>query len=270
MEQAAAAMNQAKEDWVDSHCHLDSLDVVEGGLDGALGRARSAGVSQMVTIGCDLPTSRRAVEIAASAAGVHATVGVHPYDAKDVGDAELEELILLAQSPGVVAIGEVGLDYHREHSPRGAQDRVFRAQLRIAKDLGKAVVLHVRDALDDAFKVLEDEGPPGRLVFHCFSGGAGEAHRAVELGGHVSFAGNVSYKSAETLREAARAVPLDRLLVETDSPYLAPVPHRGKPNEPALVVAVGAALAAATGRSTAEIGAATAANARSVFRLQPS
>lgn len=254
--------------WVDSHCHLDSLDDAEGGLDGALERARAAGVSQIVTIGVDLPTSRRAVGLAASQAGVYATVGVHPYDARDVGDAELDELVRLAGEPGVVAIGEVGLDYYRERSPRDVQDRVFRAQIRIARELGKALVLHVRDALDDAFAVLEDEGPPGRLVFHCFSGGAAEARRAVELGGHVSFAGNVSYKSAETLREAARAVPLDRLLVETDAPYLAPVPHRDRPNEPALVVAVGAALAAATGRSEAEIGAATAANARLVFALE--
>jgi TatD DNase family protein len=252
--------------WVDSHCHLDSLDDAAGAVD----RARAAGVAGMVTVGTDLETSRRCVELARSAPGVWATVGVHPYDAKGFGPAEFAEVVSLAGSPKVVAIGEVGLDYHRDHSPRRDQDRAFRAQIGAAKDLGKALVLHVRDALDDAFDVLADEGPPERLVFHCFSGGAAEARRAVELGGHVSFAGNISYRSAEMLREAARAVPLGRLLVETDSPYLAPVPHRGKPNEPAFVLAVGAALAFATGRSVDEIGEATAANARTVFGLNPS
>jgi TatD DNase family protein len=252
--------------WVDSHCHLDALDDV----DGAMERARAAGVTGMVTVGTDIETSRRCVEAAASTPGVWATVGIHPYDAGAFGEVELAEVVRLAAAPDVVAIGEIGLDYYRDHAPRQDQHRAFRAQLRAAKELGKAVVLHVREALDDVFGVLADEGPPERLVFHCFSGGADEARRAVELGGHVSFAGNVSYKSAETLREAVRAVPLDRLLVETDSPYLAPVPHRGKPNEPALVVAVGAALASATGRSVDEIGEATAANARSVFHLNQS
>lgn len=250
--------------WVDSHCHLDSLDDAGGALE----RAGAAGVGEMVTVGTDLETSRRCIEMAGSAPGVWAAVGIHPYDAEGFGPAELAEVVRLAGAPKVVAIGEVGLDYYRDRSPRQDQHRAFRAQIRAAKDLGKALVLHVRDALDDVFDVLTEEGPPERLVFHCFSGGADEARRAVELGGHVSFAGNVSYRSAETLREAARAVPLERLLVETDSPYLAPVPHRGKPNEPALVVAVGAALASATGRSVEEIGEATAANARSVFGLK--
>ena len=249
--------------WVDSHCHLDSLD----DLEGAVVRAREAGVAGMVTVGTDLETSRRCIEVAASTPGVWATVGVHPSEAAGFSDADLAEVVRLAAAPEVVAIGEVGLDYYRDFTPRDEQHRAFRAQIRAAKDLGKTLVLHVRDALDDVFEVLADEGPPERLVFHCFGGGADEARRAVGLGGHVSFAGNVSFKSAETLREAARAVPLDRLLVETDSPYLAPVPHRGRPNEPAFVVAVGAALASATGRSQDEIGEATAANARSVLGL---
>ena len=251
--------------WIDSHCHLDSLDDAGAALE----RARAAGVAGMVTVGTDLGTSRRCVELAGSAPGVWATVGIHPYDAKGFGPAELAEVVRLAGAPKVVAIGEVGLDYYRDHSPRQDQHRAFRAQIGAAKDLGKALVLHVRDALDDAFDVLADEGPPDRLVFHCFSGGTDEARRAVELGGHVSFAGNVSYRGAELLREAARAVPLERLLVETDAPYLAPVPHRGKPNEPAFVVAVGEALASATGRSVDEIGEATAANACRVFGLNP-
>jgi TatD DNase family protein len=252
--------------WVDSHCHLDSLDDA-GVLEGAVERARAAGVAGMVTVGTDLETSRRCVELAGSTPGVWATVGVHPYDAKGFGPAELAEVVRLAGAPKVVAIGEVGLDYHRDHSSRDDQHRAFRAQIRAAKDLGKALVLHVRDALDDAFGVLAEEGPPERLVYHCFSGGAEVARRAVELGGHGSFAGKVSYRSAGMLREAARAVPLERLLVETDSPYLAPVPHRGKPNEPAFVVAVGAALASASGRPVDEIGQATASNAGTVFRL---
>ncbi|HEX2053130.1 MAG TPA: TatD family hydrolase [Actinomycetota bacterium] len=250
--------------WIDSHCHLDSL---EASLDEALQRAEEAGVEAMVTIGTDLPSSREAVRLAERHPTVFATVGIHPYDAEDFDEIVGDEIAGLASSPKVVAIGEVGLDFYRDHASPDAQRRAFAAQIELAKRLALPMVMHIRDAFADVVAQLEEAGAPDTLIFHCFSGGRPEAERAVAMGGFVSFAGNVSYKNAPNLREAASAVPLDRLLVETDSPYLSPVPHRGKPNEPRNVVDVGAALAAATGRPVAEIAEATAANARRAFRL---
>jgi TatD DNase family protein len=254
--------------WVDAHCHLDSVgDGDPEAVEAAIGRARSAGVGTMVTIGTDLPTSRAAVRIAGAHDGVWAAVGVHPHDASTLDGAALEELMSLASGPRVVAVGEIGLDFYRDLSPRDAQRDAFRRQLAAARDLDRAVVIHMRDSHEEVFGILGESGPPERLVFHCFSGGPDDARRALDLGGYVSFAGNVSYKNAGSLREAAASVPLDRLLVETDSPYLAPVPYRGKPNEPRFVPAVGAALAAAVGRPVEEIAAATRANAALVFGL---
>lgn len=236
-------------------------------MEAATERAREAGVVGLVTIGTDLPTSRTAASMADELASVWAAVGVHPYDAALVDDAALAELRALAGRERVVAIGEIGLDYHREGSDRAAQQDAFGRQLTLAAELGAAVVIHMRDAHDDVFAMLAESGPPERLVFHCFSGGPTEVRRALDLGGYVSFAGNVSYRSAGDLREAAAVVPLDRLLVETDSPYLAPVPHRGRPNEPALVAVVGAAIAEATGRPVEDISTATVANSAAVLRL---
>ena len=250
--------------WIDTHCHLDSL---EGDLDQSLRRAAEAGVEAMITIGTDLPTSHDAVRLAAELDGVYATVGIHPYDAEDFDERTGAEIEALAQKSRVVAIGEVGLDFYRDHASRDAQQRTFAAQIELAKRLGKPLVMHIRDAFWEVVDQLGEVGPPSTLIFHCFSGGAREAVEAVGIGGYVSFAGNISYKSAESLREAARIVPLDRLLVETDSPYLSPVPHRGKPNEPRNVADVGAAVAAATSRSLEEIARATTANARTAFGL---
>lgn len=256
----------ARFDWVDAHCHLDD---VGGGTDAAIGaaldRARAAGVARMVTIGTDLATSRAAVGIAAAHEGVWAAVGVHPHDATTLTAEALDELEALASHPKVVAIGEIGLDYFRDLSPRDVQQKAFRRQLALARRLGAPVVIHMRDAHGQVFDILEEAGPPERLVFHCFSGGPADAARGLALGGAVSFAGNISYKSAQELRDACAVVPLDRLLVETDSPYLAPVPHRGKPNEPAFVPVVGAAVSAATGVSVEEIASATSRNAALIF-----
>jgi TatD DNase family protein len=255
-------------EWVDAHCHLDDVGGGEAAsLRSALQRARAAGVGRMVTIGTDLATSRAAVGIAAAHEGVWAAVGVHPHDATTLTPEALDELEALASDPRVVAIGEIGLDYFRDLSPRDVQQEAFRRQLALARRLGRPVVIHMRDAHRDVFGILEDTGPPERLVFHCFSGGPADAARALTLGGFVSFAGNISYKNARELREACAVVPLDRLLVETDSPYLAPVPHRGKPNEPAFVPAVGAAVAAAAGVPVEAIASASSANATLVFGL---
>lgn len=250
--------------WIDSHCHLDSLEADPGE---ALERADAAGVKTMVTIGTDLPSSREAVRLASLYRQVYATVGIHPHAAEAFDASMLAEIAELAAGPKVVAIGEVGLDFYRDHAGPKAQHRAFGAQIELAKHLDMPMVMHIREAFPQVVAQLKQAGPPATLIFHCFGSGAAEARVAVEMGGYVSFAGNVSYKSAENLREAVRQVPLDRLLVETDSPYLSPVPHRGKPNEPRNVVDVGAAVAAALGRPVEEIAEATAGNTRRVFRL---
>jgi TatD DNase family protein len=251
--------------WVDSHCHPQW---VTGGADAAIERARAAGVVGMVVVGTDAESSRAAIDLAARHPDVRATVGLHPHEASRL-EAEWPALLELAREPGVVAIGEAGFDLHYRHSEPDAQDAAFRAQIRLAHELDLALVIHSREAWDDTFRVLEEESPPGRTVFHCFTGGPAEAARALALGAYVSFSGIVSFKGADDVRAAAAACPLDRVLVETDAPYLAPVPHRGRENEPALVVDVGAALAAAVGRPVEAVAAATAATARAVLEAGP-
>jgi TatD DNase family protein len=253
--------SEAREEvWVDSHCHLGKLaEATE-----PLARARAAGVVGMICVGTDLPSSHHALEIAQRHPDVWATVGLHPHDASRLA-AEWGQLEALAHADEVVAIGETGFDLYYEHSPKGEQEVAFRWQIRLAHRLELPLVIHTRDAWDDTFRVLEDEGVPARTVFHCWSGGPAEAERALDLGAYLSFSGIVSFKNADDVKAAAALVPIDRVLVETDAPYLAPVPHRGKPNEPAWVAEVGAALAAATGREPAEVAAATRANATTVF-----
>jgi TatD DNase family protein len=245
--------------WVDSHCHLQ----LAGG-DEHVARAHDAGVEWMVCVGTDLQTSQEALELSSSHRSVYAAAGLHPHDASKLA-AEWDELEPLAVSDDCIAIGECGFDLYYEHSPRDEQETAFRWQIRLAKRVGKPLVIHSRDAWEDTFRVLDDEGVPERTVFHCFTGGPDEARQALDRGCYLSFSGIVSFKNAESLRDAARLAPADRLLVETDSPFLAPEPYRGKPNEPAFVVAVGAALANARGVSSEEVAALTAANAASVF-----
>lgn len=248
-------------EWIDSHCHPQWI---EGGADGALERARDAGIVGFVCVGTDLASSREAVELAARHGDVRAAVGLHPHEAKLFED-QWDELQTLATSDGVVAIGETGFDFHYMHSPPDAQERSFREHIRLAKQLDRTLVIHSRDAWDATFAVLGSEGPPVRTVFHCFTGGPDEAERALELGACLSFSGIVSFPNAADVRAAAAAVPNDRLLVETDAPYLAPVPHRGRENEPAFVAAVGVALAHAVGRPVAEVAAATASVTAAMF-----
>ena len=242
--------------WVDSHCH-PQLDAATGDPDAVLHRARDAGVVAMVVVGTDLASSRDAVALADAHADVFATVGLHPHDASRLDD-EWVALADLATHTRVVAVGEAGFDFHYMHSDVAAQDAAFRAQIRLAHELDRPLVIHSRDAWDDTFRVLVDEGVPRRTVFHCFTGGAPEAQRALDLGAALSFSGIVSFRNADDVRAAAVACPPDRMLVETDSPYLAPVPHRGRENEPAFVAAVGAALAAAVGRPPETVAAQTA------------
>jgi TatD DNase family protein len=228
-----------------------------GGADAAIERARIAGVTTVVIVGTDLESSRDAVELAARHPGVFATVGLHPHDASRLVD-EWDELADLARAPGVVAIGEAGFDFHYLHSPADAQDAAFRAQIRLAHELDRPLVIHSRDAWDDTFRVLLEEAVPRRTVFHCFTGSVREAERALDIGAALSFSGIVSFKSAHDVRAAAAVCPADRLLIETDTPYLAPVPYRGRENEPAFLPAVGAALAAALDRPVSTVARQTA------------
>jgi TatD DNase family protein len=248
--------------WVDSHCHLPE-DPAEA--DAILDRARVGGVEWVVCVGTDLATSRAAVALAGRHDDVHATVGLHPHDASRLA-VEWPALVELAHDPNVVAIGEAGFDLHYNHSPHAEQEAAFRAQIQLARTTDRALVIHSREAWDDTFRVLRDEGVPARTVFHCFTGGPTEARIALDLGTYLSFSGIVTFKNAGDVRAAAELVPLERMLVETDAPYLAPVPHRGSTNEPAHVALVGAGVAAARGVAVEEIAEATRATARAVFR----
>lgn len=246
---------------VDTHCHLDMLE----DPDGALARARDAGVTRVVTIGVDEATNESAVALAEAHDDVWATVGLHPHDARLRTDALMARLAQLARAPRVVGVGEAGLDYHYDNSPREQQQAVFAEQIRLAHEIGAALVIHTREAWDDTFAILDAEGWPPRTVFHCFSGGPAEAARCVEQGAVLSFAGVVTFRNADELREAARATPLDRIVVETDAPFLAPMPHRGKRNEPAYVRYTAQRIADEKGVSLEEVARATTENATRLF-----
>jgi TatD DNase family protein len=250
--------------WFDTHCHLYD---VEDGVDELLDRARASGVNGIVTLGVDVTTSRRCAQIAAAQEGVWAGAGYHPSETQGWHASWIADIEVIANDPNVVAIGETGLDYHWDTSFVDSQQRGFAAHIGLAKRLGKALVIHTRDSIREALEILNNAGPPERLVFHCWSGGSADLKEALGLGAYISFAGNISYRNASELREAARLVPEDRLLVETDSPYLAPEPHRGKPNEPAYVVAVGGAVATARGQDVEAVAATSTRNARRLFAL---
>jgi TatD DNase family protein len=267
--------------WTDNHCHLgwgsddprQGWDEADGAgplaeVDAAVAEAAAAGVERLITIGTDAETSAQAVAIAhRHGPAVRATVGLHPHDASNGLDGLVELLDDPANRPHVVAVGECGLDYYYEHSPRDVQRAMFAAQIALAKERDLPLVVHTRDAWPDTFAVLDAEGVPERTVLHCFTGGPDEARSCLDRGAHLSFSGIVTFKAADDLRAAAALCPLDRVLVETDSPYLAPVPHRGRPNRPALVPLVGAAVAAAMGRPVEDVAAASWDNASRVYRL---
>jgi TatD DNase family protein len=225
--------------------------------------ARAAGVEGLVDVGTDVASSRAAIAAAGELDGVWATAGVHPHDAAGGIDG-LEPLL---GDAAVVAVGECGLDYHYLHSPAPVQRDVFARQVELAHRHDLALVIHSRDAWDDTFSVLAEVGTPPRTVFHCFTGGPDEARRCLDAGASLSFSGIVTFPSAGEVRDAARLCPIDRLLVETDSPYLAPVPHRGRPNRPALVAVVGAFVADLRGRPVADLADTTSANVRALYRL---
>jgi TatD DNase family protein len=248
--------------WCDSHCHLEYHDDDDRAAE-AVADASAAGVARLVTVGTDAARSADAIAVAARFPEVWATVGVHPHEASGGVDG----ILPLLSEAKVVAVGECGLDYYYDHSPRDAQRAAFAAQVALAHKHRLALVIHTRDAWDDTFDVLAAEGTPDRTVFHCFTGGPEEARRALDTGAFLSFSGIVSFPAAAAVRAAAVLCPADRLLVETDSPYLAPVPHRGKRNRPAWVTAVGAAVAAARGEPLPDVAACTFVNAAVAFSL---
>ena len=249
-------------EWTDSHCHVHDERIPDG-TDAAVRAAVDAGVTTLISVGCDRATSLAAIEVAAAYDEVFATVGLHPHDAVNGVDT----IVDLLDTDGIVAVGECGLDYYYDHSPREVQQRVFAEQIALANTRELPLVIHTRDAWDDTFAVLANVGVPARTVFHCFTGGPDEARRALDIGAHLSVSGIVTFKGAPEVQAAATLCPLDRMLVETDSPYLAPVPHRGKPNRPAWVAHVGQHIADLRDIAVAEVAAATTANARAVFAL---
>jgi TatD DNase family protein len=248
--------------WVDSHCHIHD-ERIPGGTGGAVASARAAGVTTMITVGCDRATSEAAIAAAAAHPGVFATVGLHPHEA----DAGVESILDLLQTPGIVAIGEAGLDYYYDHAPREIQRDAFATQIQLAHRHALPLVIHSRDAWTDTFDILAAEGVPDHTVFHCFTGGADEVRRCLDLGAFVSFSGIVTFKGAPEVQAAAALCPLDRLLVETDSPYLAPVPHRGDTNRPAWVPHVGAFIAGLRGVTTERVEESTSTAAGLAFPL---
>lgn len=248
--------------WIDSHCHIYD-ERIPGGVDAALVEARTAGIEQMVVVGCDRATSITALELAAAHDHIHASVGLHPHEAS----LGVETILDLLDRPGVIAIGEAGLDFHYDNSPREVQRTAFTEQIRIANERSLPLIIHTRNAWDETFDILDAEGTPERTVFHCFTGGVGEMTACLERGAHISFSGIVTFPSATELRDAAIACPLNRMLIETDSPYLAPVPHRGRPNRPALVSVVGTAIADLRGDDVGVVAEATRNNARQVLGL---
>jgi TatD DNase family protein len=247
---------------VDSHCHLDSADFAAE-REAVIARARAAGVGTMLTIGTRLDEFAGVRAIAEADGDVWCSVGVHPHEAKDYAGLAPGTLIALSAHPKVVGIGETGLDFHYDLSPRAVQERVFRNHVVAARATGLPLIIHAREADAEIARILEEEQPPPG-VLHCFSSGRGLADAALKLGFFISISGIVTFKNAEALRAIVRDLPLDRLLVETDSPYLAPVPHRGRRNEPAFVAVTAAAVAALKGLEPTALAAATTAN---FFRL---
>ena len=250
----------------DSHCHID-MPAFDADRAAVVARARAAGVERMLLIGGidEEKGHLRALRVAQEI-GLPVSAGVHPHEARLATEATYDELRALAAEKRIVAIGEIGLDFHYDHSPRNVQRDVFRAQVRLARELGLPVIVHTRNADDETAVLLEDEGARGGII-HCFTGGEDLARRALALGFFISFSGIAAFPRAEVIQAVARTAPMDRVLVETDSPFLAPPPHRGKRNEPAFVVEVVRLVARLRGMPEEAVGAAALANFLRAFSL---
>lgn len=254
---------------IDSHAHIQGKEYA-GETGAVIERARAAGVEQIIAVGGagDMSSNREAVALAESFENIYATVGMHPHDAKDVGADELQELKRLALHPKVIAVGETGLDYYYEHSPRDVQRRVFAQFIRMARETDLPIVVHERDAASDGAELLRGEGERRlRGVIHCFTGSYEAARAYLDLGFYISFTGIITFKNAAALRDVVRQLPLERMLVETDSPYLTPVPHRGKRNEPAYVRFVAETIANIKGAKVEEVARITSNNTHQLFRI---
>ena len=262
---------------LDSHTHLDMIDLP---VSGVVASARAAGIVRVVTVGTDLESSRRSVRCATEHDAVYAAVAIHPNETEAVsaevgtgapapGSPAAGEMLAgiekLAARPRVVAVGETGLDYYRHHAEPGVQRWWFREHIKIAKRSGKALMIHDREAHADVLRILEEEGPPDRVVFHCFSGDVAMVKQCAEAGYVMSFAGNVTFANARPLRDAAAAAPADLILAETDAPFLTPVPNRGKPNEPALTADTLRCLAEVKGLDLADLCDTVTATAQRTF-----
>jgi TatD DNase family protein len=262
--------------FVDSHAHLE-MEQFDPDREQVIGRARDAGIQTMVAIGSGTgPGSLDCgIQLAEKYEFIYATIGIHPHEAKLASDADFEELAQLAKRPKVIAWGEIGLDYFYDHSPREVQQQVFLKQLQLAQSAKLPIVIHCRpsdgseNAWEDCLALLQQHWAPSGLggILHCFTGTWPHAKRALDMGFMISFAGNITFPKAQQIRDAAKEVPLDRMLIETDSPFLAPVPHRGKRNEPAFVIETARQLGALRGLSTEDIGRQTAHNFYRFFSL---
>lgn len=257
--------------YTDSHAHLDFRQF-EADREDVIRRARAAGVTTIINAGTDLRSSAAGIELAERYEGIFASAGFHPHDAKNLTDAAVANLERLARSPKVVAIGEIGLDYYRNLSPKPAQRAAFKAQLEVAARLGKPVIIHDRDAHEEILAILEEWAPTfpraAKGVLHCFSGNLEMAMKAVEMGFYVSIAGPITYRNARKLPEIAKSLPLDRILIETDCPYLTPQTHRSKRNEPAYVTLVAEAIARCRDISESQVARATTENTQTLFGLK--
>ena len=255
---------------VDSHCHLDFSDFASE-LDAVVDRARGAGIGRIVTISTRVKRHDQVLSIARRYDDIFCSIGTHPHNAKDELDITTSDLVSRSRDPKVVAIGEAGLDYHYDKSPRDAQEQGFRAHIAAARETGLPLVIHSRDADEDMARILEEESGKGAFpaVLHCFTGGRDLAMRAIALGHYVSFTGILTFKNSQALRDIAAELPADRILVETDAPYLAPGPHRGKRNEPAYVTETAKVLAETRGVSQAEIANQTTDNFFRLFSKVP-
>jgi TatD DNase family protein len=251
---------------IDSHCHLDFPDFA-GEIDQVIARAKAAGIEKMITVGTRVKQAETLQKLAADHAEVFFTVGTHPHNAAEESDVDVGKIREFSRDPKCVGIGEAGLDYHYNYAPPDVAKRVFRAQIGLARELGLPLVIHAREADDDIAAILRQEMAAGafKALLHCFTSSRALAMTGLELGLSISFSGVVTFKNSQALRDLAREVPMERMLVETDAPYLAPVPHRGKRNEPAFVADTAKVLAEVKGLPLAEFAAATRANTLRLF-----
>jgi TatD DNase family protein len=255
---------------VDAHCHLTGTYLAADQVETTLARARAQGVTGFIGVGTDLDDSRAVLALAARVPGLQASLGVHPHEAKGWSPETGEALRTMLADPSVRFVGETGLDWHYDLSPREAQETAFRAQIQLAKALGKPLMIHTRSAPEATLQILEEEGASAvRGIIHCFSEDRAFATRALELGFYLSFSGIATFKKAENVREVAAWAPADRILVETDAPFLAPVPYRGKPNEPAFVRFTAEAVAELRGISSLKLAEMTTRNLEALCGWAP-